>query len=245
MIEGLKISTLVYDVFRIILAGVIIFFVFNLVLKLIRYYVKSLMFKDKVLKVFILLEAAVWIGFIIWSINLLLSTQVINNPVILFILAVLFLLLVWFAGRDSFSGIILRLGSSLNVNQNIQTAFGSGRIKKLGLRTITIESGRGELFYIPYSRLASEKISYSRDENRCKSFEGEIKFREINSPEQIQHYITGMVLNSPYTSVKREPVISYLGVQEQLHIFRIVVFTLNEDYFNRLMFNIKGKLNLS
>jgi hypothetical protein len=186
-------------------------------------------------------ESFGWVVFFIWFIISIISVQGISHPAVLIFLGVLFLLIVWFIGRDTFAGIILRLGNTIELNQNIQTSLGGGRIKRIGLRTIAVESGSGEMFYIPFTRLSSEKIVYTKNENKYKSFEAEIESPKLNSPEETQKHIMDLILFSPYSSVRFSPQVTFLGMKENQCIFKVIIYTLSSNHFSKLMYELGEK----
>lgn len=239
----MEIVTFIFEIFKIALVGTVTFIFLKMLSKLIRIFFSSRDQKNILPRIFIVVEIFIWIVFLIWSINLIITIPAFDNLIVISVLAVLFALVIWFAGRDAVSGIILRLENSLNLSQNIQTPFGSGAIQKFGLRVLSLESEKGEIFYIPYSKLSSDKIISSGTQNRFKSFETEINIEKSTTPKQIKQAISKTILYSPYCSVKRLPHVDFLGEENDYCRFRIILYALNSDYFNKLIFTIKKDLS--
>ena len=114
-------------------------------------------------------------------------------------------------GKDIFAGIVLRIDESLALNNSIKSVIASGRIIKLGLRSVTLEPVNGEAIRIPYSQLTSSSITISKSDATFREFETELNISPKNSPEETKQIITKTVLNSIYSSTTQSPTVTFLG----------------------------------
>ncbi len=245
MIEELQIFDFITSMFRITLAAAVIFAFLTLFTKLIKYFFGRITSKDLVLNILLILKTLIWLTFGVWSVKVLISLPLFGNIFFLLVISSIFLTILWVMGRDIIYGFILRIENAMDINKRIRTRNIDGRITKLGLRTITIESDNAERFQIPFSKLFSEKIRCLRDEDRFKSFETEIKTRGNINPEKVKDIIFKSIIYSPYSSIGRPPIINYIGEENNQNRFKLIMFTLNEDYFNRLIFTVHNKLNIN
>lgn len=240
--ETLNTYSIIVDLLLITLTAAVLFLFLRISFIFINYLLSRSKFKQKILRIFYFAEFATWFAFIVISLSSSSLQPLVYNPVFIVASGVILLLFVLTAGKDIFAGIILRTDESLALNNSIKSSITSGRIIKLGLRSVTLEPVNGEAVRIPYSQLASSSITISKSEAVFREFETEISVISKNSPEETKQMITKYVLHSAYSSTTQIPNVTFLGEFNGKYTFKLTAAVMNEDYFNRLLFSLKKKL---
>lgn len=242
MIKNLEIFNFLSQVLYIILAGGALYIITKLINRLINYFTSKKSNRKIIYRATIYLEIFIWFAFIVWSIDLLITTTMLNNAVVLSMAAVLFLFLMWFIGKDALAGLIFRLENTIEIGNKIKSSADSGTIKKMGVRVLTVESENGQLFYLPYSKLFSEKITVFTDDTKYHPFELKLSVNKDRSPQEFKMQINELIINSPYSSPLFLPAVSFSGEANNKYNFNIIFYALNSEHFNRILSHINHKL---
>lgn len=242
MIKDLEIVNFIMELILIVLFGAGLFVALKLVNRFTSYFFAKMESRQAFHKAVIIFELVLWLIYGLWSIDILLSTEMFNNPVILTLFAVLFVMVIWFVGRDAFSGLIFRLEYTFDIGKKIITPNGSGQIKKLGIRVLTILSENGQLFYLPYSKIASAKISVIDEDTRYAPFEAQLSAGKNLNPQEVKKIIYDIIIYSPYSGATGTPKVSFIGEDNNKYKYNIVVPALNLDYFNKIVSNLNSRL---
>lgn len=240
---NINFSSYVLNLFWTLLIAVGLFLLLKFISKSINYFIVEAKFNQKVRNAFFIFQIFIWIFFIVIVFNSSSLKGLTYNPVFLVVVGVVLLLVVLTAGKDIFAGFALRIEESLTLNSTIKSEAASGKIVKLGLRSVTLQPGNGETIRLPYSQLTSSRITLSKSESKFKTFETEIKIQQKESPEETKQIIKTEILNSPYCSIKQSPEITFLGQENNQHRFKISASVMSEDYFNRLINNLTSSLS--
>jgi hypothetical protein len=242
MIQDLEIFTFLSLVLFIIFAGVLLYIFTKLINKLVDYFTSGKVNRKYINRGVIYFEIFVWFAYIIWSVDLLVTSQMLNNLVVLSLAGILVLLLMWFIGKDSVIGLIFRLENTIETGDKIMSSEGNGVIKKMGVRVLTIESDSGHLFYLPYSKLSSEKITVIDDDLKYQPFEFKLSIGNKENPQQLKKKIFEAIIFSPYSSSVTPPVVAFKGESGGKYQFDIVLSALNSDFFNRIVSDLNSRL---
>ncbi len=128
----------------------------------------------------------------------------------------------WFAIRDFITGAFLKSGQLFQTGEYIQLEQISGKVTRLGYRTLSIETENGDEAIIPYSRVSHESIV------RTPLIDGVCRHSftittELTSPTAaVSELIRRAALNHHWSSVTHEPQVRYVGERT----FDVVVFAL-------------------
>lgn len=242
MMETSSTNLIIIDLILIAIIAVVLLVALRISFIFINYILTGSKIRQRFLRIFYLLQFIVWFTFLILALNLTSLQPLIYNTVFLAAVGLIIIFFSMTAGKDIFAGIILRIDESLSLNKSIKSSIASGRITKLGLRSVTLEPVNGEAIRIPYNQLASSSITISKTEAMFREFETELNISPKNSPEETKRLITKAVLNSAYSSATQSPNVTFLGEINGYYNFKLTVAVMNEDYFNRLLFSLKKKL---
>lgn len=233
---------IITDLFLIAIIAAVLFVLLRISFTFLNYLLTGSKIRSRFFRIFYFLQFSIWFVFIVLVFNSATLKPLVYNPVFLAASGVVIVLFIITAGKDIFAGIALRIDESLALNNSIKSTIASGRIIKLGLRSVTLEPVNGEAIRIPYGQLTSSSIIISKSEAMFREFETELNVIPKNSPEETKQIITKTVLNSTYSSTTQSPAITFLGEVNGNYTFRLTVSVMNEDYFNRLLFSLKKKL---
>lgn len=173
-----------------------------LILRFVSTYFRVFIGKPKTrkifLKIFPVVQMFLWFAFAFWAFDQLFIGKI-AYPVLTGSMIVLMVgLFGWYFLRDFISGIILKSENAFETGQRIRTAEVSGTIKKLGYRTIGIDTCEGELVKIPYSLLASQKIVKPADTGNWVKQLISLKILSGYPPEKIQNMLRIRLLEMPW-----------------------------------------------
>ncbi|MBU2444173.1 MAG: mechanosensitive ion channel [Bacteroidetes bacterium] len=242
MITNAELLPFIFRLIETAAAGFVLFILLKIIHMMLSYFTRGKEIKKTVLNVHLAVAVAAWAIFFLWGINLIFTVDFTTNPLELVLIVVLFVIFVWLAGRDILAGIILKFENSLELGNLITSDNTSGKIKKLGLRTVQLETETGELFTVPYTKISSEKVSIRRKENRYKYFEGEITVEGRIPPAEISEILLKKLMLSHYASVKTKPSVNFLGINEGKYKFKVTVPTLKKEYFDKLLFSLQHEM---
>lgn len=235
--------SLIMDLFLFAVIAVVLFVLLRISFIFLNYLLKGAKTRSRILRIFYILQFSIWFTFIVLALNSSKLEPMVYNPVFLAASGIIIILFMITAGKDIFAGVILRIDESLGVNNSIRSGIASGRVIKLGLRSVTLEPVNGEAIRIPYSQLTSSSITIAKTEAMFREFETELFITPKYSPEETKQIITKTVLNSVYSSTTQSPSVTFLGEVNGNYNFKLTVTVMNEDYFNRLIYNLKKKLD--
>ena len=234
--------SIILDIFLIAVIAVVLFVLIRISYIFLNYILAGSKIRRKFLRIFYFLQFSIWFAFIVLALNSTTLKPLVYNPVFLAASGIMVILFIITVGKDIFAGIVLRIDESLALNNSIKSVIASGRIIKLGLRSVTLEPVNGEAIRIPYGQLTSSSITISKSDATFREFETDLNISPKNSPEETKQVIINTVLNSIYSSTTQSPTVTFLGEVNGNYNFKLTVAVMNEDYFNRLLFSLKKKL---
>ncbi len=136
------------------------------------------------------------------------------------------LLSAWFVVRDLVAGVVLKAGRICSLGDRLVVGELEGRVARMGVRTLTLETSQGEEALVPYSALSRSTVV------RTPAVEGVAPhvFRVRTPPDvsvaDARRAVLEAALCAHWASVVRKPQIKPLGKQ----IYEVTVFALNGDY---------------
>lgn len=222
--------------------GILVFF--RVVTLLSKYFLAENQFRRIILKAILFLEFFVWIALLFWGVDRLLTAPVFDKPLIIIITSFAILIVLWYWGRDVFAGVLLRMENSFNVREFIQTELGSGFILKFGIRTLKLESSSGKIFYLPYTKISSEKLLVEDNSKRVKFVELNMAFPKTLQPEHIKNTIFTVLNHSVLASPFHKNGVTFIGEEHSSYNFKISTYLLHEDHFQHIIDDIRKQLNI-
>ena len=182
------------------------------------------------LQVFPLFELIVWIAYALWVTGKFFGNW---NEYRLISLAIIFipiLLISWYFLRDFIAGIVLKAEKPFTINQLIKTQNFEGTIKKIGSRSIEIESKSGEISRVPYSRLTNKIYRIQPPEASIRSHELLLQISPSLKIEETKKKLITELLLLPQVSVNHTPKINIVKEEKDYSIYRISYHTSDQTH---------------
>ncbi len=228
---------------RFILWGIVLFVLFSLIRFGFPYLLRDKKKKYLIQKYFHLAELIVWIFFFSWFLFVFAEIKSLFVFIIFGLLLGVIYLLFRFWLIDIIAGVIFRNSNRINQGDSIQIKELSGKVIKIGTRTIEIENDEGNSVYIPYRKLAS--AIYSRTESVAQtsgySFELETSLEE--DIDLITENIKSSIIALPWSSIKKSPQISLKGQTDKSLIFNITIYSIDKSFSSKIENHVRNKFS--
>lgn len=181
----------------------------------------------------------VWLLFLFWLTHTIFQNHLLYALPVFLLIAGFFTISIWFVVRDIAAGIILNSEGFYHPNDIIKFKDTQGRIKHLGYRSLEIETEGGERIKYPYSLVLKEAITKPNPTKTQKTHTFQLNIpKKYNLVDTIQKLRT-IILNLPWSSLKRDPRIKSIGENEDHYQFEITVYTFSSHYFQQIEQSIK------
>ncbi|KIG13822.1 hypothetical protein DB30_07535 [Enhygromyxa salina] len=139
----------------------------------------------------------------------------------------------WFPIRDFVNGMLIRAGQQCEVGDRVVVEERAGVVRRLGYRTLTLETDDGTEVFVPYGRLSRGAIVRTRRVEGVHRYGFDVELdvglgegEGEGDPLAAMALIKGLAMNSHWSSVVREPEVEALaggGV-------RVCVFALGREH---------------
>lgn len=141
--------------------------------------------------------------------------------------------------RNYFTGITLKLGNRLQLDDSIMVNGHSGRIVEFGNRNIKIESTIGEEILIPY-RLASSEIKINqKGAPKVLSKTLEIDLSSISNFHELKPRLEKAIYSNPWILIS-----SPISIRIDERKATIKCYVINNDFYEKAKQLILGVLNV-
>jgi len=211
-------------------------------------YVLPLVFRNrpyyKLLKKYIpFIEIFIWIIFLSKAYyKLSISNQVFSISSFLIIIIVV-LYFSWFALKDYVAGVVFKTSGNVFIGDIVRIDKYTGEIVKLGYRTLSIETTKGEIVYIPYSKVITSSVVKINLAETIKSYSFKLEISKTNSLVDTIKNIKDSIINLPWSSVKKNPGVYLVEETNDKIILDITVYAIEEGYFYNIENYIKEKFH--
>ncbi|MDW7693347.1 mechanosensitive ion channel [Flammeovirgaceae bacterium SG7u.111] len=179
-------------------------------------------------------EAVIWFLFFVWGAKILLNDPLWYSIVVLLVSVVIMIWVGWFALRDVVAGLILRLDAALSVGEKLSLPFAQGRITSMGFRSLSLESDRGEVISVPYSKITGEMRVSAQPSQTVHSQAFRLKVPQTEDLEGVINKTKTQLLTAPWFSLNREPQIKILEENENYFFLEAVIYAIEPTYFEKI-----------
>lgn len=114
----------------------------------------------------------------------------------------------WTALRDAVDGVFLRAGTSLVVGDRVEIAGVRGRLQKLGIRALTIETFDGEVAILPYRTVTTATIRREPSDERSAFHVFRVAIPEQRSVPELKRAVREAALLCHWSSPRRLPQVT-------------------------------------
>jgi small-conductance mechanosensitive channel len=115
----------------------------------------------------------------------------------------------WGALRDVLSGVYLRIGRVVQVGDQIRVDGASGRVKRLGIRLLVLETSDGEQALLPYTTVARERVTLSRTVDGSAAHVFTVAAPSTRSTAEVRRRIRQRALLVHWAALAHEPAIVF------------------------------------
>lgn len=134
---------------------------------------------------------------------------------------------------DIASGLALRAEGSLAVSEGIGTGGDRGRVLRMGLRSVEIETDDGRLVRLPYGTLSRNSIETTSEDGSTRSMTFVVELKDDVDPMPIVEGMRLRALLSPWSSAHREPVARLIQADGASRV-EVTVFPVDLEHAGRI-----------
>ena len=240
--EGTEIQ---YNLTQTIIIIIVVTLILLLILRLLKYIFPLLPRKERtrewIKKNFVYTESIIWMIYIAIIIPYLHKTNIIFEIIAVSIILIAIILIGYYFGRDFFAGIVFKCAYKIKEGDFIQYKDTVGKVKKLGMQNIEMESDDNRLIFIPYT--SAKRGILSKIFNNEQSLTCTFSFT-INSPTVSKETISSIktyLLSHPSVSTQYEPIIKFNQDEKMNTLVTVSFTTLDESMDDTIIENVKNK----
>ena len=192
------------------------------------------------LRLFPVIEMFLWISYAFWATHHLFNDLTVYPLLTGSMIIVLAIIFGWYLLRDFISGMIIKSENAFEKGQTIITSHAAGTIKKLGYRSMEVETKEGEKIKIPYSLLSGRKITIPADKGKGVGYFISLKIPSSLPAEQIQNMLMRRMHEMPWIISGENIEIKIVRTDSDLCSAEIHFLSLSHDLAMKTEENLKG-----
>ena len=232
-----------YRLFEAFVLGSLLFLILKMLRKALNLLLHSTAHRRWIVRIFPAAGAFAWIAFAYWALNAILTNPVHASLAWLAVLLTVFACFSWFALKDYFAGLILRIHDNYEEGQRFKVGDVEGTIRRLRLLDVEIERENGEKIQIPYNRISGE-IHWKNPAYKSPNYHKFIIGIKRNaSIDTILDRLRLCIFNSPWAATNKEPQIRILSQTENAVDCEVCVYALNGNYFHILEREVRKQMS--
>ncbi|MDX9941274.1 MAG: mechanosensitive ion channel [Bacteroidales bacterium] len=191
----------------IVILGFALFFALQLINRLALLIPGEGSWRSFLLRSLPLLEFVVWLAFAFWSARIVFSGLPYRGVVESAMALVLIVALGWYVLRDFLNGVLLKSESDFKKGQIIKTPLVSGKVARVGYRTVQVETEKGEKVRIPFARLGDAIISSPPEKGQGHSQMLRFSLSQGKDTPGLPEEIKQVLYNLPWIILENEPLV--------------------------------------
>jgi small-conductance mechanosensitive channel len=233
---------------RYIIFALVLFILLRVIGRLINTIIPQKKIRRILLRIFPLLEFILWVTFGLWALNGTLNEYPFNNLIITALVAILIAIVSWYFLRDFISGVIIKAEIPFEKNQYIKLPHAEGILKKIGYRSLELETYSGERVKVPFSRFTSDAISVQNPNDGLKGHETLLTITARIPIEELKRKIAHEILLLPWSSINMDPSVTVIEQNADYNTFQVRYFTVsshNASLISQHLKNVFEKTNTS
>ncbi len=223
------------SVVRYAIIAIFLFVLFRLLHIYLLRFARKRKYKRLLNKAIPIVELLTWILFCAWGVEYFLSRNY------LFAFGIFFLLLFggfWisrFILKETIAGFIFRGSNHLQINETVNIDNYSGRIVRMRINNVELETDNGERIFIPYSSFFSTIHRKKHQSDILSNYCFRLQTNKDVSFSEKTAQIRTAIIHLPWTSVKHTPRIKLIEEKTDTYLFEITVYSIEEMYFNNIV----------
>ncbi|MFP4555737.1 MAG: mechanosensitive ion channel domain-containing protein [Bacteroidales bacterium] len=215
---------------RYLIFAIALFVVLRFTMSMVKSLPRNKSVKRILTRTFPLVEFAIWLGFGFWVLSRVFSDYTYYHLLISVAVGCLVLIVGWYFLRDFIAGIILKAEISFENNQHIRTPQADGILRKLGYRSIEIESSNGELVKIPFSQLATNSIHLQNVDETMQGHETTFSVSSKIPIQNVKDNVSYEVMLLPWASITHQPSIKVIDQGEEMNTYKVHFHALSDRH---------------
>lgn len=219
---------------KYLLISLLIFVIF----RFLRIAIKSGVFKfakykaiDKYIPI---IELITWVLFLIWTVSASMATNQIFAISGLLILLYISFWISNFVLKGFVAGMVFRFSGKFRINEAIKLGEYSGRIMRFRNQSLEIETDKGEIIYLPYTKLLAHTNIKADNAETIRSHSFSLNLPNNQQPDEQIQQLRASILQLPWASVKKMPQIAVVEQTTKNTKYKITVFSIEREYFHKI-----------
>ena len=195
--------------------------------------------RKALLRLYPLFEMIIWISFALWTFYSLFHDSAVYPLLSGAIVIVLVAIFGWYMVRDYISGVIIKTENNFEPGQYVTVGSYSGKIVKLGYRSLELETRNGEVLIIPYSKLSHQNLIKIVGKSKGA---GQVITLEISSVYQtgkVHNMLEKRILEMPWILPGKDIDIKIFRKDENINIVEINFHALTREMVFKTEENLK------
>lgn len=229
------------NIFTFLVAGFVILIIFRIVsgiAKVLPLRRKHIIYLNHYLPG---TEIAAWVIFLIWASQYLWHGNRLIAVLVFIVLLLLTLWWGWFALKDYVAGAIFRSSKAFHEGQMVRIGEYRGTIQSFSGRKLILETPEGETIHFPYSKISHAIISKINPAELIKHKTFRLTMTREKSLEETRGDIHRKIMNLPWASVKKSPIITPIEDSPSQYTFEITVYSLETEYLFKIEEHLRKK----
>ena len=145
----------------------------------------------------------------------------------------------WPAARDLLAGVALKAGRVCRVGDRVRIENLEGKVVRMGMRVLVLETTRGDEVLLPYGRIAREAVVRTRSEGGVASHEFSLKLPPGLGAAEARTRIKRAALLCHWAAVGRDPEVIPSAEADALDV---TVFALDPEHAHEIENAVRGAL---
>ena len=180
-------------------------------------------------------EAIVWGGYLVLAATVLMKKSLMVGLAFLLFVLALGIVLIYVYFRDYISGLIIKMEKNLVEGDYVYGNGFEGRIRKLNVRNVEVETDDSEIMGIPYYRFLNGIVKirkHERDNLQSFSFLVEVNRGDLVDFQAFKERVAKFLISLPW--VKSSPLPDVVKDEENDEIVRITVYPLMIKFSHKI-----------
>jgi len=189
-----------------------------------------------------LVEALMGLIFIVLAAHSIFQNQPTYFMVLFSAILVILVWSFWFAIQDFVSGLILKWEDTYTVGDLLTVESETGRVIRVGYRSLMIETADGQRIKFPYSHLTRTQVHKLDADEVVWAHTFQMAVPLTDAPEVMMKRIILAATNVVWSAVNRVPQVVFQGVQNGVQLFEITVYVLDPNRRSTIESRIRESL---
>lgn len=209
--------------------GLAVFVLLRTLSGYIRVFAPKRPFRMGLLRIFPLIELLFWLWYAFWSARQLFGHTEWYSGIWAAMILLSLISLAWYIFRDFLAGVILRTENALEPGQMINSQDIRGQIRKIGYRSLELESQDGSIIKVPYSLLSKQVLGIDRALDKGQGQVMAIIIPAQSNAEIIREMLYSRILEMPWIAPGKEIDVRIKRMDSESYKAEIHFYAVNPE----------------